>query len=52
MSYLRGNYPLKEIVAEASSPCSPFEKAALARLGGSICFVAKAPMVWPARVAE
>ena len=47
MTYLKGNYPLDAKIADETSPCSAFEKAALARLGGSICFVAKAPMVWP-----
>ena len=46
--YLKGNYPLNATISGAeTTPCSPFEKAALARLGGSICFVAKAPLVWP-----
>lgn len=45
MSYLRGTYPLHVPIA-AADPCNPFERAALAKLGGSICFVRDAPMMW------
>ena len=45
--YLRGNYPLDVSITEpAASDCNAFERAARAKLGGSICFVARAPMVW------
>ena len=45
--YLKGNYPLDVKITEDKTPdCNAFERAALAKLGGSICFVAKAPMVW------
>lgn len=45
--YLRGNYPLDVTITEPdAATCSPFERAALAKLGGSICFVAKAPAIW------
>ena len=47
--YLKGNYPLDTSILGANhgANCNPFEKLALSRLGGSICFVAKAPLVWP-----
>lgn len=46
--YLRGNYPLDVPITDVSptADCNAFERAALARLGGSICFVAAAPTVW------
>jgi hypothetical protein len=48
--YLKGNYKLDAAVedteeAEASAT-TEFEKKALSRLGGSICFVSKKGFLW------
>ena len=48
--FLKGNYKVKAIIkepaaAEASST-DEFEKKALSRLGGSICFVSKKGFLW------
>jgi hypothetical protein len=48
--YLRGNYELKTRI-EASADSAPdsteaFERKALSRLGGSICFVSKKGFLW------
>ena len=47
--YLKGNYKL-EVVIEEGPPkdgaVEEFEKKALARLGGSICFVSKKGFLW------
>jgi hypothetical protein len=48
--YLKGNYKLDAIVTAAESDetdsTSEFEKKALSRLGGSICFVSKKGFLW------
>jgi len=48
--YLKGNYKLDakiEEPAEASTDTTDeFEKKALSRLGGSICFVSKKGLIW------
>jgi hypothetical protein len=48
--YLRGNYVLdviiEETVEDAPDSTEAFERKALARLGGSICFVSKKSFVW------
>jgi hypothetical protein len=48
--YLKGNYKLDakiEEPAEASTDTTDeFEKKALSRLGGSICFVSKKGFLW------
>jgi len=48
--YLKGNYKLDakiEEPAEASTDTTDeFEKKALSRLGGSICFVSKKSLMW------
>lgn len=49
--YLKGNYKLDVSIDattddEESSATSDFEKKALARLGGSICFVSKKGFLW------
>lgn len=49
--FLKGNYRLatrvEETATEAeSAPTLEFEKKALARLGGSICFVSKKGFLW------
>lgn len=49
MSLLRGNYKAKEVngpVKQAESLEERFEKAATARLGGSICYVKKQKVMW------
>lgn len=48
--YLRGNYELAATIEE-SAPDAPdataaFERKALTRLGGSICFVSKKGFLW------
>jgi len=50
-AYLRGNYTLDVKIEETSESDSPetteaFERTALARLGGSICFVSKKAFLW------
>jgi hypothetical protein len=50
-NFLKGNYELTvkiEEAAEAAAPSSTeeFEKKALSRLGGSICFVRKKGFLW------
>ena len=48
--YLKGNYKLDAKIEEpAETPgdtTDEFEKKALARLGGSICFVSKKGFLW------
>jgi hypothetical protein len=48
--YLKGNYQvdakIEEPADEAPSSTDEFEKKALARLGGSICFVSKKGFLW------
>lgn len=49
--YLRGNYELEVVIvepddAEAADATDAFEKKALSRLGGSICFVSKKGFLW------
>jgi hypothetical protein len=48
--YLRGNYELKTTVEEsaegAPDATEAFERKALSRLGGSICFVSKKGFLW------
>ena len=48
--FLKGYYKLNKVVKEtaASEPSSTdeFEKKALSRLGGSICFVSKKGFLW------
>ena len=50
-AYLRGNYTLDVKIEETSDSDSgetteAFERTALARLGGSICFVSKKAFLW------
>lgn len=54
--YLKGNYKLDVAIEaptddEDSSATADFEKKALARLGGSICFVSKKGFLWKGDVA-
>jgi len=48
--YLKGNYKLDAKIApvdgEETDSTSEFEKKALSRLGGSICFVSKKGFLW------
>jgi hypothetical protein len=49
--FLKGNYTLDVVVeergdGEESSATAEFEKKALSRLGGSICFVSKKGFLW------
>ncbi|PYN96834.1 MAG: hypothetical protein DMD91_19780 [Candidatus Rokuibacteriota bacterium] len=47
--YLKGNYKLEVKIEEAQAAADStdaFERTALARLGGSICFVSKKAFVW------
>ncbi len=49
--YLKGNYELDAVIedteeGEAAPAVEEFEKKALARLGGSICFVSKKAFIW------
>jgi hypothetical protein len=49
--YLKGNYKLDVVIEERedareSGSTEEFERKALARLGGSICFVSKKGFLW------
>jgi hypothetical protein len=49
--FLKGNYELKAKIEEAADAADPdstdeFEKKALSRLGGSVCFVSKKKLIW------
>jgi hypothetical protein len=47
--YLKGNYKLDvkiEDTADAADSTDEFERKALSRLGGSICFVSKKKLIW------
>ena len=49
--YLKGNYELKVEIEERqedaeASATDEFERKALSRLGGSICFVSKKGFLW------
>jgi hypothetical protein len=49
--FLKGNYELKVAIdekraAEAERTVEEFERKALSRLGGSICFVSKKGFLW------
>jgi hypothetical protein len=48
--YLRGNYTLDVTIEEpaesAADTTEAFERKALSRLGGSICFVSKKGFLW------
>ena len=55
--FLKGNYKVDATIednADAADSTDAFEKKALSRLGGSICFVSKKALIWqgePRRVA-
>lgn len=48
--YLKGNYKVDAKIEEpedqAATSTDEFEKKALSRLGGSICFVSKKGFIW------
>ena len=47
--FLKGNYTVDATIedkAEGADSTDEFEKKALSRLGGSICFVSKKKLVW------
>jgi len=47
--FLKGNYKLAASIedkADAADSTDEFEKKALSRLGGSICFVSKKGLMW------
>lgn len=47
--FLKGNYKVDatiEDTADAGDSTDAFEKKALSRLGGSICFVSKKSLIW------
>ena len=47
--FLKGNYKVKATIedkADAADSTDEFEKKALSRLGGSICFVSKKGFLW------
>jgi hypothetical protein len=48
--FLKGNYALKVVIEEPAKSeadsTDEFEKKALSRLGGSICFVSKKGFLW------
>lgn len=49
--YLKGNYTIDAVIEEtkadeAARTVAAFEKKALSRLGGSICFVSKKGFLW------
>ena len=47
--FLKGNYKVDAIIedkADAADSTDEFEKKALSRLGGSICFVSKKGFLW------
>jgi hypothetical protein len=47
--FLKGNYKVDAIIedkADAADSTDEFEKKALSRLGGSICFVSKKGLIW------
>jgi hypothetical protein len=55
--FLRGNYKVETVIAddsgaEVADGTDAFEKTALARLGGSICFVSKKAFLWKGETAR
>jgi hypothetical protein len=47
--FLKGNYKVDVTIedkADAADSTDEFEKKALSRLGGSICFVSKKSLIW------
>ena len=55
--FLKGNYKLDRVIeepedAENAGATDEFEKKALSRLGGSICFVSKKGFLWKGEKAD
>lgn len=54
--YLKGNYTLDVTIVDpneaAEDNTSAFERKALSRLGGSICFVSKKAFLWTGEANE
>jgi hypothetical protein len=53
--FLKGNYKIDVTIedkADAADSTDEFEKKALSRLGGSICFVSKKSLMWQGEVSE
>ena len=55
--FLKGNYELDGVIEEKDDGQKPgtteqFEKKALSRLGGSICFVSKKGFLWTGETAD
>lgn len=55
--FLKGNYKLDVVIEEKEegeqpSATAEFEKKALSRLGGSICFVSKKGFLWKGENAD
>ena len=53
--YLKGNYKLDRAIKDendAEDTTDAFEKKALSRLGGSICFVSKKGFLWKGESAD
>ncbi|HEV8616425.1 MAG TPA: hypothetical protein VGU22_13130 [Methylomirabilota bacterium] len=54
--YLKGNYALDVVIEEPDETpddsTDAFERKALARLGGSICFVSKKGFLWKGEGAD
>lgn len=55
--YLKGNYKLDAVIedteeAQDSGATAEFEKKALSRLGGSICFVSRKGFLWKGEKAD
>ena len=48
--FLKGNYKVAKVIEETkgedANATDEFEKKALSRLGGSICFVSKKGFIW------
>ena len=47
--FLKGNYEVDATIedsADAADAADEFERKALSRLGGSICFVSKKSLIW------
>jgi len=55
--YLKGNYRVEAVIEEAeegetAQAVDAFERKALSRLGGSICFVSKKGFLWTGDTAN
>ena len=54
--FLKGNYTLEVVIEEKGGQedgaTAEFEKKALSRLGGSICFVSKKGFLWKGESAD